>query len=152
MVYAWLPAAAILSHFPISDLRVLSDYEKACDDMLNLDDIRSGRTTLSVSALLRERNTIINIRTARAMALVCRTFKMHRSGVSLAHIQGLVSSLIDSFQLKQDASNTPYTSMSIAKAFAVSLRSRVHHSRDVEIAFADGVKQGTATIALVLPL
>jgi hypothetical protein len=146
MVWAQVPALSILSHFPISDLCVLSNREQACDDILNLDDVHSGRKTQYVSSLLRERNSVISISTARAMALICRAFKMHRNSASLAHIQGLVSSLVDSFQLKYVTGDTLYTSNAIAKAFAVSLRSRAHLVSDVEAAFRDGVEQGTATI------
>ncbi|KAI4692186.1 uncharacterized protein J4E84_003154 [Alternaria hordeiaustralica] len=145
MVWASVPAAAVLSHFPLSDLTVLSRHNQACDDILNLRDIQSGRKTQYVSSLLRDRNTIINIRTARAMAVVCRAFKMHRVGVSLAHIQGLVSSLVDSFQLKQGTSDTPRMSMMMAKAFAVSLVSQAHLDPDVETAFQEGVQQGTVS-------
>ncbi|KAI4690776.1 uncharacterized protein J4E88_002249 [Alternaria novae-zelandiae] len=142
MVWASVPAAAVLSHFPISDLTVLSRHNQACDDILNLRDIQSGRKTQYVSSLLRDRNTIINIRTARAMAVVCRAFKMHRVGVSLGHIQGLVSSLVDSFQLKHVTSDTPRMSMMMAKAFAVSLVSQAHLDPDVETAFQEGIQQG----------
>ncbi|KAI4651304.1 uncharacterized protein J4E78_007995 [Alternaria triticimaculans] len=145
MVWASVPAAAVLSHFPLSDLTVLSRHNQACDDILNLRDIQSGRKTQYVSSLLRDRNTIINIRTARAMAVVCRAFKMHRVGVSLAHIQGLVSSLVDSFQLKHVTSDTPRMSMMMAKAFAVSLVSQAHLDPDVETAFQEGIQQGTVS-------
>ena len=145
MVWASVPAAAVLSHFPLSDLTVLSRHNQACDDILNLRDIRSGRKTQYVSSLLRDRDTLINIRTARAMAVVCRAFKMHRVGVSLAHIQGLVSSLVDSFQLKQGTNDTPRMSMIMAKAFAVSLMSQAHLDPDVETAFQEGVQQGTVS-------
>jgi len=145
MVWASVPAAAVLSHFPISDLTVLSRHNQACDDILNLRDIQSGQKTQYVSSLLRDRNTIITIRTARAMAVVCRAFKMHRVGVSLAHIQELVSSLVDSFQLKQGTSDTPHMSGLIAKAFAISLVSQAHRTHDVEAAFQQGVQQGTVS-------
>jgi len=145
MVWASVPAAAVLSHFPISDLTVLSRHNQACDDILNLRDIQSGRKTQYVSSLLRDRNTIINIRTARAMAVVCRAFKMHRVGVSIAHIQGLVSSLVDSFQLRHVTSDTPRMSMMMAKAFAVSLVSQAHLDPDVETAFQEGIQQGTVS-------
>ncbi|KAI4629810.1 uncharacterized protein J4E87_002997 [Alternaria ethzedia] len=145
MVWASVPAAAVLSHFPLSDLTVLSRHNQACDDILNLRDIQSGRKTQYVSSLLRDRNTFINIRTARAMAVVCRAFKMHRVGVSLAHIQGLVSSLVDSFQLKHVTNDTPRMSMMMAKAFAVSLVSQAHLDPDVETAFQEGVQQGTVS-------
>ena len=70
---------------------------------------------------------------------------MHRVGVSLTHIQGLVSSLVDSFQLKQGTSDTPRMSMMMAKAFAVSLVSQAHRTHDVEAAFQEGVQQGTVS-------
>ncbi|KAI4911862.1 hypothetical protein J4E90_006679 [Alternaria incomplexa] len=145
MVWASVSPAAVLSHFPLSDLTVLSRHNQACDDILNLRDIQSGRKTQYVSSLLRQRNTVVNIRTARAMAVVCRAFKMHRVGVSLAHIQGLVSSLVDSFQLKQGTSDTPHMSGLIAKAFAVSLVSQAHRTHDVEAAFQEGIQQGTVS-------
>lgn len=70
---------------------------------------------------------------------------MHRVGVSLAHVQGLVSSLVDSFQLKHVTSDTPRMSMMMAKAFAVSLVSQTHLDPDVEAAFQEGVQQGTVS-------
>ncbi|KAH6878194.1 hypothetical protein BKA58DRAFT_452211 [Alternaria rosae] len=145
MIWASIPVAAVLSHFPLSNLTNLSRNNQACDDVLNLREIQSGRKTQYVSSLLRDRNTVIDIRTARAMAVVCRAFKMHRVGVSLAHIRGLVSSLVDSFQLKQVTSDTPRMTMMMAKAFAVSLVSQAHLAHDVEAAFKEGIQQGTVS-------
>jgi len=70
---------------------------------------------------------------------------MNRVGINLAHIQGLVSSLVDSFQLKQGTNDTPRMSMIMAKAFAVSLMSQAHLDPDVETAFQEGVQQGTVS-------
>jgi hypothetical protein len=147
MVWAALPAAAVVSHFSLSELRELSNNDQACADVLCLDEIQSGRKTQYVSSQLRAMNNVISIGTTRAMAFISRTFGMHRNSASLAHIQGLVASLVDSFQLKQVSSDRSYTSRNIAKTFAVSLRSRAHSVQDVEGAFQDGVQQGTATIA-----
>jgi hypothetical protein len=147
MIWASLPAAAVISHFPISDLRYLSNRDPACENVLNLDDVQSGRKTQYVSSLLREKNNVINIVTARAMALICRTFGMHSEGASLSHIQGLVASLVDSFQITAGPTNDFRTSSKIAKSFALSLKSQIHFLQDVEAAFVEGIEQGLDTIA-----
>ncbi|KAF7672187.1 hypothetical protein GT037_009697 [Alternaria burnsii] len=147
MVWASVPAAAIISHFPLSKLRQLSNQEKTCEDILSLNEIESGRRTQHVSSQLRDKNNAISVSTSRAMAMVSRIFGMHRCSVSLTHIKGLVSSLVDSFQLEQVSSQSNYTSRMISRAFAVTLRSRAHCIQDIEVAFKDGVEQGTATIA-----
>ncbi|CAN9334892.1 unnamed protein product [Alternaria alternata] len=147
MVWASVPAAAIISHFPLSELRQLSNQEQTCEDVLSLNEIQSGRRTQYVSSRIRDKNNSINVGTARAMAMVSRAFGMHRNKTSLAHIKGLVSSLVDSFQLKQVLSESHYTSGIIARAFAITLRSQAHSVQDIELAFQDGVQRGTATIA-----
>jgi hypothetical protein len=147
MVWASVPAAAVLSHFPLSDLRVLANRDQACEDILNLDEIQCGRKTPYVSSLLREKNNVISISTARAMGLVCQAFGMHSDGASLLHIQGLTASLVDSLHLTAGPLSNFRTSARVARSFALSLRSRIHLVQDVEIAFVDGVEQGLATIA-----
>jgi hypothetical protein len=147
MVWASVPAAAVLFHFPISDLRVLSNHNQACEGILNLDEIQCGRKTQYVSSLLREKNNLISIGTARAMGLVCRTFGMHRDCASLLHVQGLTASLVDSLHLTAGPLNDFRKSAKVAGSFALSLRSRIHLIQDIEAAFVDGVEQGLATIA-----
>ncbi|KAB2108063.1 hypothetical protein AG0111_0g4548 [Alternaria gaisen] len=147
MVWASVPAETIISHFPLSELRQLSNQEKVCEDILSLNEIESGRRTQYVSSQLRDKNNAISVSTSRAMAMVSRIFGMHRNKTSLAHIKGLVSSLVDSFQLKQVLSESHYTSSIIARAFAITLRSQAHSVQDIELAFQDCVQRGTATIA-----
>ena len=147
MVWASIPIAALISHFPIEELRQLCNQEQTCADMLSFDKIQPGSKTQHVSSRLRDKNNMISVSMSRAMALVSRAFGMHRNNKSLAHIQGLVSSLVDSFQLKQVLSESHYTSGIIARAFAITLRSQAHSVQDIELAFRDGVQRGTDTIA-----
>ncbi|CAN9301975.1 unnamed protein product [Alternaria alternata] len=60
MVWASVPAAAIISHFPLSELRQLSNQEQTCEDVLSLNEIQSGRRT----QLIRSRTLSLRSRMA----------------------------------------------------------------------------------------
>jgi hypothetical protein len=149
MVWASVPAAAILSHFPISDLQILADSDRICSEILNLDAFQPKRRTRDVSIRMREQQNSINTTTAQAIAAISRVFGMHRDRVSLVHIQGLVAALVDSFKFIHDDSSTGdvHKTSRIAHTFAQRLRSRIHSVQDVALAFSNGVKQGTDVIA-----
>ncbi|RAR10903.1 hypothetical protein DDE82_000874 [Stemphylium lycopersici] len=147
MVWASVPAAAILSHFPLLDLQLLSDDDQICTEILNLDEIRAGRRTRYVSARMREKGNTINAVTARAMASISKAFGMNREGVGLLHVTGLVACLVDSFQLLRSPVVDGRASSSIAHAFAMTLRSRSYTTQDVMKAFLEGVQQGSDTVA-----
>ncbi|KAF7444879.1 hypothetical protein A1F99_114320 [Pyrenophora tritici-repentis] len=95
---------------------------------------------------MRAQNKMLNTTTAKAMAAVCRTFGMHRKNVSLAHVQGLVASLVDSFSVQANSATDIHTTSSIASAFALALRSRVHLYQQVMQAFQDGIGQGMESV------
>ncbi|RMZ72099.1 hypothetical protein GMOD_00007093 [Pyrenophora seminiperda CCB06] len=147
MIWASLPAATILSHFPLADLKSLSNRDKACSDTLSLECIQPGRRTRYVSSQMRSKNKVLDIPAALAIASISRTFGMHRKDVSLAHIQALIASLVDSLYIHKDSSTDEDTTASgIASAFAVALRSRGHVHEEVMQAFQEGVRQGFDTI------
>ncbi|KAF1832717.1 hypothetical protein BDW02DRAFT_410809 [Decorospora gaudefroyi] len=143
MVWASVPKPSILSDFPLSDLQVLSDKDTACANILALDQFQPRRKTQYVSSLLRERNITLSTETAQALAAIARAFGMHREDVSLEHLQALVASLVNSFHITKDSLLNVHTTSSIANAFSIALRSRVHGHQDVTAAFQNGVQQGT---------
>lgn len=65
---------------------------------------------------------------------------MHSKKVGLAHIQGLVAALVDSFHLLHSSSD--FAQEDFGYAFAKELRARAHGIREVADAFRSGVKQG----------
>ncbi|EDU50387.1 conserved hypothetical protein [Pyrenophora tritici-repentis Pt-1C-BFP] len=146
MVWADVQADAILSHFPLADLQSLSNQDQTCSEILSLQCIQPGKRTSSVSSKMRAQNKMLNTTTAKAMAAVCRTFGMHRKNVSLAHVQGLVASLVDSFSVQANSATDIHTTSSIASAFALALRSRVHLYQQVMQAFQDGIGQGMESV------
>ncbi|KAJ5063884.1 hypothetical protein J3E74DRAFT_23313 [Bipolaris maydis] len=146
MVWASVPAEAILHHFPIADLHILAESDPICSQLLNLSAFQPRRSTRHVSDRMRQQRNTITTHTVRAVAAIARAFGMHRERVSPVHIQGFIAALVDSFQLRSH--NTPDSQASlIAHCFAVTLRSRVHPVEDVATAFLDGLSQGNDVIA-----
>lgn len=146
MVWADVKAAAIISHFPLADIQLLADQNQTCSEILSLQCIQPGKRTRFAASQMRAQNKTLNTTTAKAMAIVSRSFGMHRKNVSLSHIQGLVASLVDSFSIQEDRTTDVYTTSNMASAFALALRSRVHLHQQVVEAFQNGISQGMYTI------
>ncbi|EUC47864.1 hypothetical protein COCMIDRAFT_34602 [Bipolaris oryzae ATCC 44560] len=146
MVWASVSAEAILHHFSISDLQNLADADDVCSQLLNLFAFQPHRRTRHVSDCMREQCNTITTHTVRAVASIARAFGMHRERVSLAHIQGFIAALIDSFQLRYNETGDAHSS-NVAHNFAVTLRSRVHNVEEVALSFLEGTRQGNDVIA-----
>lgn len=146
LVWANLPRASILYYFSLAHLQELSNSNPVCESLLGLDEFQPGRRTLSVSARLREKNTVLSTSTARAMGSIARTFGFAMAGVKLVHIQDFIARLCDGWQIT-DGSVSDHIKSVAANAFAVTLGSVTHPLKDVMCAFIDGFQQGTDTIA-----
>jgi hypothetical protein len=147
MVWASVPRAAILAHFPLASLRALSNSSQSCANILNLDEFHLGRRTGHVSTQLKEKSITLNTMTARAMGSISRVFDMHGTKVSLDHIQDLIARLVNGWQISNHHAKDIHTMSSIATTFAMALSSKVHRAQDVMVAFQNGVQQGTDIIA-----
>jgi hypothetical protein len=147
MVWASVPRPAIITHFPLSELQSLSTNNLSCAEILNLDEFRPGRRTRHISDQMKAKNIVLNTATAHAMGAISRIFGMHRNNVNLEHIQGLISRLVDGWQISEHPVSDIHTISSIATSFAMSLRSRAYRVQDVMLAFQKSVHQGTDTIA-----
>ncbi|XP_014561189.1 hypothetical protein COCVIDRAFT_87601 [Bipolaris victoriae FI3] len=146
MVWASVPAEAILHHFPIADLHTVAQSDPICSQLLNLSAFQPRRRTRHVSDRMREQRNTITTHTVQAVAGIARAFGMHRERVSLVHIQGFIAALVDSFQLRYDETGDAHAN-SISHNFAVTLRSRCHRIEDVALAFLEGARQGNDVIA-----
>jgi hypothetical protein len=147
MVWASVPRAAILTHFPLADLRALSNSSLSCAEIMNLDEFLLGRRTFHISNKLKEKDILLNTATARAMGAISRVFGMHGDNVTLEHIQIFISRLVDGWQIQEKEVNDIHTRSSIAMTFAMSLSSQEHRIQDVMTAFMNGMQQGTDVMA-----
>jgi hypothetical protein len=147
MVWASVPRAGIITHFPLSELQLLSNNSLSCAAVLSLDEFRPGRRTRYISDQLKAKNFVLNTATAHAIGAISRIFSMHRNNANLEHIQDFVSRLVDGWQINGHPASDIHTISSVATSFAMSLRSRAHRVQDVMLAFQKGVQQGNDTIA-----
>jgi hypothetical protein len=114
IVWGDVPAAAILYHISCSNLHDLSDRDPEYASILNLDKFRTGRNTGQVACQTRGKISTLSITITKFIGRIAQVFGMHRDSVNLAHIQGLIACLVDSFQITQNPRTDIYTSSTIA--------------------------------------
>jgi hypothetical protein len=147
MVWASVPRAAIITHFPLFELQLLSNNSLSCADIFNLRELQPSRRTRQISHRMKVKKTMLNTAKACAMREISRNFLLHGNNVSLEHIQDLIVRLVDGGQIGKHPLSDFHTNSSIATTSAMSLGSQIHRVQNVMVAFLNRIQQGTDTIA-----
>jgi hypothetical protein len=118
--------------------------EKDCAELLSLDNFESGRRTLQVSSRLRERNTILNTASARALGKIAKSC-ICGDAVHLHHIREFVGRFVDGWSLSSAV--TQHVQNRSAHAFAVAFDTDLYSVCDIMNAFKDGMQDGADVLA-----
>lgn len=123
--------------------------DEDCQDLLNFDLFEPGMKTNAIAALLRERNSILNTETARALGKIARCFGMSQQNISLKHLEDFIARVMDGWTIQKPFAVDMHTTSSLAFTFATEFGSHAdgYTVQDVMGAFMDGVEQGTRCIA-----
>ncbi|KAH7073382.1 hypothetical protein FB567DRAFT_633216 [Paraphoma chrysanthemicola] len=147
LVWANIPASAVIQSFSLADLIDLSDSCITTGNLLQLPEFVAGRRTQSIAAILRERNVTLDTSTAQALGKISKQFGLDDVHVELSHVRDFLSCMVDSWYINYDLGTGTRPPATMASIFANALCSRGHHKEDIMNAFIDGVEQGTRTIA-----
>jgi hypothetical protein len=139
LVWADIPRAAIIRHFSLRDLICLSDEHQSVADLLRLHTFKKGLRTAIVASRLKEKNIILDLTSAEAIARVCRQFGICQP----SHIKDLVACLVDGWSIACGPTRNDY---SIAMAFAGTLNTYAYPSEDIINAFVQGCDEGSEAL------
>lgn len=125
------------------------DYDEECRELLDFRAFETGLATNAIAAVLREKNTLLNSLTARALGKTAKAFGMTQVNVTLDHLRDFVARMMDGWTIVKGDRLDMHTFSSIAFTFATSLGAHAagYNVQDIMGAFLDGVDEGTRCIA-----
>ena len=149
LVYADIPQDAVINDVDLDNWceQVKTDHD--CRDLLNLDIFQPGTSTAMLASALRERNTILNTPTVRAIGKAAKMLGLASARVSLDHIQDFIARVVDGWSITRSEATDIHTMSTFAATFAQVLGTHDagHTLQDVMGAFTRGVDSGTYSIA-----
>lgn len=140
---------AILHTTDLNNLLESLHNDADCHSLLSLDVFEPGTKTNAIASALREKNTILNTTTARALGKIAKAFGMTKPTITLPHVQDFIARLTDGWTIQKSPNTDINTMSSIAAAFAIAMGSHAAGCtfQDVMGAFVNGVDDGGKCIA-----
>ncbi|CAO2657533.1 Nn.00g036590.m01.CDS01 [Neocucurbitaria sp. VM-36] len=142
-VWADLTEESIVKVEYVSALHDLCNRDPDCAQVLNLDEFDPGLQTMEVASRMREKHTVLNTHTARALGVISRFFAMNGPKVKLNHIVELIDRLVDGFYIQEASSLDIQTMSTLADVFARALGTHpTYNHQQIMCAFIDGIDEG----------
>lgn len=132
----------------LEDLISELDSDTDCHDLLSFDAFEPGAKTNTIAATLREKNTMLNTTSARALGKIAKAFGLNQDNVALGHIQDFVARTLDGWTVTKPDVDV-HTMSTLAATFATALGPHAggFNLQDVMATFLEGIDQGTRCIA-----